>query len=69
MAALVDRSEFRKVLKEIVKCLRQNLDVAGVTALTPEQMMSWFKNVTVQDVQTVTREIDQEQAGPQERAG
>ena len=68
MATLVDRTEFRKVLKEIVKCLRQNLDVAGVTALTPEQMMSWFQNVTLQDLQTVTREIDREQAGPQERA-
>jgi predicted Zn-dependent peptidase len=68
MAALVDRTEFRTVLKEIVKCLRQNLDVAGVTALTPKQMMAWFQNVTLQDLQTVTREIDQEQAGPQERA-
>jgi len=25
MAPLVDRTEFRRVVKEIVKCLRQNL--------------------------------------------
>jgi hypothetical protein len=44
------------------------VDRTEFAPLTPEQMMSWFKNVTLQDLQTVTHEIDQKQAGPQERA-
>jgi hypothetical protein len=58
MAPLVDRSEFRKVVKEIVKCLRQNLDQPGVAALTAEQVMFWLQNVTFQDLEIVTREIE-----------
>ena len=58
MAPLVDRTEFRGVLKEIIKCLRQNLDKPGVSALTPEQIMFWMQNVTQEDIQVVSRELD-----------
>ena len=68
MAALVDRTEFRSVLKEVVKCLRQNLDVPGIAPLTPELIMSWFSNVRLEDLQTVTREIDRERGAPQQGA-
>jgi len=61
MAPLVDRTQFRAVLKEIVRCLRQNLDVPGIAPLTSEQIMFWLQNVSLEDVQAVTREIEAEQ--------
>ncbi len=57
MGPLVDRTEFRAVLKEVVKCVRQNLDAPGLTPLAPEQLMSWFQNITLEDLQTVIREL------------
>jgi hypothetical protein len=62
MAPLVDRAEFRVVLKEVVKCVRQNLDAPGLSALTPEQLISWFQNITLEDIRTVVREIEDETA-------
>jgi hypothetical protein len=63
MAQLVDRSEFRRVVKEIVKCLRQNLDQHGVAPLTAGQVMFWIQNVTLEDLEVVTFEIEAEGAG------
>jgi hypothetical protein len=60
MAAMVDRTEFRRVLKEIVKCMRQNLDPPGISPLGAEQIMFWMKAVTEQDLEAVTRELDAE---------
>lgn len=62
MAPLVDRTEFVRVLKEIVKCLRQNLDPQGVSPLTPEQVMFWMQNVTLEDLELVVRDIQAERA-------
>jgi len=58
MGPLVDRTEFRKVLKDVVKCVRQNLDAPGLTPLNAEQILFWFQNVTMDDVQIVIRELD-----------
>jgi hypothetical protein len=58
MGPLVDRSEFRAVLKEVVKCVRANLDKPGLTPLTPEQVMFWFQNVNLEDLVLVSQEID-----------
>jgi hypothetical protein len=58
MAPLVDRTEFRKVVKEIVHCLHQNLDRGGVAPLTPEQILFWMQNVTLEDIQIVASEIE-----------
>jgi hypothetical protein len=58
VAPLVDRSDFRAVLKEVIKCLRQNLDVPGVAPLAPEQIMFWFQNVTLEDLRAAVGEID-----------
>jgi hypothetical protein len=58
MGPLVDRTEFRAVLKEVVKCVRQNLEVPGLKPLDPEQLMSWFGNITLEDLQAVARELD-----------
>ncbi len=60
MGPLVDRTEFRAVLQEVVKCVRQNLDVPGLKPLAPEQLMSWFRNITLEDLQAVARAIDNE---------
>jgi hypothetical protein len=58
MAPLVDRTEFRKVVKEIVNCLQQNLERPGVASLTPEQILFWMQTVTLEDIQIVAAEID-----------
>ena len=58
MGPLVDRSEFRKVVKEMVKCVRQNLDRPGVAPLTPEQILFWLQNITPEDIEIVAAEID-----------
>ena len=60
MGPLTDRTEFRAVLKGVVKCIRQNLDRPGLTPLTAEQIMFWFQNVTLEDVEVTTRELDAE---------
>jgi len=62
MAPLVDRTEFRAVLKEVVKCIRQHLDAPALTPLSPEQIMFWVQNVTLEDLQIVTQEIDADKA-------
>jgi hypothetical protein len=58
MTPLVDRTEFRAVLKEIVKCLRQNLDVPGVAPLGVDQILFWLGNVTREDMEAILRELD-----------
>jgi len=58
MGPLVDRTEFRQVVKEIVKCLRNNFDRPGLSRLTPEQVMFWLQNITLEDLQIVTQEIE-----------
>lgn len=60
MAPLVDRREFRAVLKEVVKCVRAHLDAPGVTPLNSDQLLFWIQNVTLEDLRIVTREIDAE---------
>ena len=57
MAPLVDRTEFRKVVKELVKCLRENLDRPGLAPLTADQIMFWMRSVTLEDLEIVLREI------------
>jgi hypothetical protein len=63
MAPLVDRTEFRKVVKEVAKCLRQNLDQPGVAPLTAAQIMFWMQHVTLEDLEAAIREIESEGAG------
>ena len=58
MAPLVDRTEFRKVVKQIVHCLLENLDRPGLAPLTPEQIMFWIQNIGLEDIQTVVAEIN-----------
>ena len=57
MGPLVDRTEFRAVLKEVVQCIRANLDAPGLTPLTGEQIMLWFQSVTPEDLQVVLQEL------------
>lgn len=58
MGPLVNRSEFRAVLKEVVKCVREKLDAPGLSPLTAEQLMTWFQNITIDDIRTVLRQIE-----------
>jgi len=61
MGPSADRAEFRAVLREVVKCVRQNLDTPALRPLDAKQLMAWFQNITVEDLETVVREIDSEQ--------
>ena len=58
MGPLVDRKEFRHVVKEIVQCLRKNLDRPGLSPLTPEQVLFWLQNISLEDLQIVMQEIE-----------
>ncbi len=58
MGPLVDRNEFRKVVKEIVKCLRRNLDRPELVPLTAEQILFWMQSITLEDLQIVIQEIE-----------
>ena len=58
MGPLADRTEFRKVLKQMLGCLHENLDRPGLTPLTPEQIMFWMQNITLEDIQIVAAELD-----------
>jgi hypothetical protein len=49
MGPLVDRTEFRA-----------DLDKPGITPLTPEQILLWFQNVTLADLQAVSRQLDED---------
>ncbi len=60
MGPLVDRKEFRTVLKEVVKCVRTNLDGPGLTPLNAEQVVFWLGNIHLEDVQVVLKEIEEE---------
>jgi hypothetical protein len=57
MGPLVDRTEFRKVLKQMLKCLHENLDRPALTPLTPEQILFWVQNITLEDIQVVAAEL------------
>lgn len=58
MGPLIDRSEFRSVLKEVINCVREHLAAPGVAPLSPEQIMFWFQNVTLEDVTVVVKQIE-----------
>jgi hypothetical protein len=62
MSPFVDRTEFRKVVKELVKCLRENLDGPGLAPLTPDQIMFWMRNVTLEDLEIVIQQIETSEA-------
>ncbi len=58
LASLVDRTEFRNIVLEVVKCLRKNLDRPGHAPLNADQIMFWLQNVTYDDLRAATEEID-----------
>lgn len=58
VSKLVSRSEFRAVLKSVVRCLRRELNVPGLAPLNAEEIHFWFQNITVEDIETVQKEID-----------
>jgi len=48
-----NRIEFREVLREIIHCLRTQLDVPGVSPYDPDQLQAWFRDITVEDIRSV----------------
>ena len=58
VSKLISRSEFRAVLKGVVRCLRGELNSPGLAPLTAEEIHFWFRNITLDDIEAVNREID-----------
>ncbi len=47
------RGEFRSVLRNIVGCLRSELDVPGITPFNAEELCEWFRSITPDDIRAV----------------
>lgn len=48
-----ERSEFRQVLREVVSCLRRQLDIPGVSPFNPEELTQWFHSIQSDDIRAV----------------
>ncbi len=60
VSKLISRREFRTVLKSVVRCLRGELNVPGLAPLTAEEILFWFRNITLEDIEMVSKEIEAE---------
>lgn len=60
MTSLTSRDEFRKILKHMVFCLKENLEYPTLGPLTPEEMHFWLREITLEDIRVVASEIDNE---------
>ncbi len=47
------RGEFRAVLRQVVSCLRSQLNVPGVTPFNPDDLRKWFQSITVEDIRAI----------------
>jgi hypothetical protein len=50
------RGEFREVLREVIRCLRTQLSVPGVSPYDARELQAWFHNITVEDIDAVWEE-------------
>ena len=48
-----NRAEFRTVLKQLIRCLRGQLNVPGVEPFNAEDLRAWFHDITVEDIRAV----------------
>jgi hypothetical protein len=60
LSKLISRTEFRTILKSVVRCLRSELNAPGLAPLTTEEIHFWFRNITLEDIEAVNKEIDLE---------
>lgn len=58
VSKLISRSEFRTVLRSVVRCLRGELNAPGLAPLNAEEIHFWFQNITLEDIEAVQQEID-----------
>jgi hypothetical protein len=58
VSKLISRSEFRAVLKSVIRCLRGELNAPGLAPLTAEEIHFWFQNITLEDIEAVNKETD-----------
>jgi hypothetical protein len=68
VSKLISRNEFRAVLKGVVRCLRSELDAPGLAPLTSEELLFWFRNITLEDIEKVNAELAGEAPGQAEAA-
>jgi hypothetical protein len=69
VSKLISRNEFRAVLKGVVRCLRSELDAPGLAPLTSEELLFWFRNITLEDIEKVNAELAGEAPAESEAAG
>ncbi len=55
---LTSRVEFRAILKDVIACLRKNLDQPTIPPLTPDEIHFWLYEVTIDDIRAVVGEIE-----------
>ena len=68
VSKLISRREFRVVLKSVVRSLRGELNAPGLTPLSAEEILFWFRNITQEDIEAVNQDIDAEPANRTEPA-
>ncbi len=51
-----ERMEFREVLRQVIHCLRKQLDVPGIAPYNPDELRTWFHNITAEDIRAVWEE-------------
>lgn len=69
VSKLISRNEFRAVLKGVVRCLRSELDAPGLAPLTSEELLFWFRNIMLEDIEKVSAELAGEVPAQAETAG
>lgn len=60
MAALVDRREYRRILKDVLRCVRKDLESPRIAPLTPAEVLRWLHEATKEDIQIVLDELNDE---------
>lgn len=50
---IAERAEFRGVLREVIQCLRSQLEVPGITPFNAEDLNAWFHDITAEDIRAV----------------
>ncbi|HEU5401372.1 MAG TPA: hypothetical protein VFU86_08450 [Terriglobales bacterium] len=43
-----------------MRCLKGELNAPGLAPLTAEEILFWFRNITIEDIEAVNREIEAE---------
>jgi len=60
MDRFTSRKEFRAVLSSVVHGTRSSLEEPRISPFTPEELFRWFQQITLEDVQAIFAEWEEE---------